>query len=105
MFLHTIIRQNYITVCGDNDDRCEQWAQEGECDNNPEYMLIECRQACKVCEPGPQPTPKPTSHATEPTSTGATEPTPTGSWFEPSTTEAPKPTPTPGKIHIFYTTT
>ena len=35
--------------CKDEDDRCPQWAAVGECDNNPEYMLGDCRVSCNNC--------------------------------------------------------
>ena len=38
---------------------CEKWASWGECEKNPRYMLVECRQSCKQCEPKPDPKPTP----------------------------------------------
>jgi prolyl 4-hydroxylase len=36
-------------VCKDNHKNCEFWAEEGECKQNPKYMLENCKKACKVC--------------------------------------------------------
>ena len=37
--------------CTDKHDReCRKWAQQGECDNNPNFMLHECRASCMVCQ-------------------------------------------------------
>lgn len=38
-----------IYPCSDKDNECEFWAGEGECVNNPEYMLRECTRSCGVC--------------------------------------------------------
>lgn len=35
--------------CIDSHTKCEQWAEEGECDNNPSYMSKNCRKSCKLC--------------------------------------------------------
>eukprot|EP00588_Corethron_pennatum_P016828 CAMPEP_0194310276 /NCGR_PEP_ID=MMETSP0171-20130528/7210_1 /TAXON_ID=218684 /ORGANISM="Corethron pennatum, Strain L29A3" /LENGTH=611 /DNA_ID=CAMNT_0039063817 /DNA_START=131 /DNA_END=1966 /DNA_ORIENTATION=+ len=35
--------------CIDTDERCQSWANEGECENNPDYMLNNCKKACKTC--------------------------------------------------------
>lgn len=43
-------------LCLDSDERCPQWAQQGECERNPKFMVGEggengaCRQSCKACE-------------------------------------------------------
>lgn len=45
------------TVCEDTDDRCEEWAGDGECRANPTFMVGSpsdpgsCRKACGVCKP------------------------------------------------------
>lgn len=35
--------------CQDDDDRCPGWANVGECDINPGYMLNYCRRSCLQC--------------------------------------------------------
>lgn len=35
--------------CKDDFDGCIQWAANGECDINPEYMLYNCKSSCKSC--------------------------------------------------------
>ena len=38
-------------ACIDEDERCEGWAKQGECKNNPQYMLVSCRKSCSSCIP------------------------------------------------------
>src|SRR5210317_543396 len=35
--------------CHNTHPECEDWANKGECKKNPQYMLLECRQACHSC--------------------------------------------------------
>jgi len=35
--------------CVDDDDRCPHWAEHGECQNNPGYMLVGCPKSCNQC--------------------------------------------------------
>lgn len=35
--------------CRDNHDRCNEWAERGECENNELYMLKNCKRSCGVC--------------------------------------------------------
>jgi len=35
--------------CQDDEPRCSGWADVGECDNNPNYMLRSCRRSCLQC--------------------------------------------------------
>jgi len=35
--------------CVDDDDRCPFWAEHGECQNNPGYMLVGCPKSCNKC--------------------------------------------------------
>jgi len=59
--------------CTDNNQYCEDWAANGECQTNPNYMLTNCRKSCGVCSgPGPQPTPAPPP----PTAAPSPQPTP-----------------------------
>ena len=39
------------TPCDDQHDQCATWAEGGECDANPGYMLRSCRSSCKSCAP------------------------------------------------------
>merc|ERR1712113_33506 len=41
-------------ICSDNNPSCEEWAANGECDNNPGFMLTECRESCEECELTPE---------------------------------------------------
>lgn len=34
------------TDCVDRNAMCRDWAETGECSNNPDYMLINCRMSC-----------------------------------------------------------
>merc|ERR1712079_606411 len=36
--------------CKDDNSRCEEWAGKGECEANPEYMLVNCKLSCKACD-------------------------------------------------------
>lgn len=36
--------------CRDEDELCAFWAQEGECQNNPGYMLTSCAKSCNTCK-------------------------------------------------------
>jgi hypothetical protein len=42
-------QRNRGVLCIDSDDRCPSWEQSGECRNNPQFMLVECRKACASC--------------------------------------------------------
>eukprot|EP00537_Pseudo-nitzschia_pungens_P017522 CAMPEP_0172408902 /NCGR_PEP_ID=MMETSP1061-20121228/76093_1 /TAXON_ID=37318 /ORGANISM="Pseudo-nitzschia pungens, Strain cf. pungens" /LENGTH=178 /DNA_ID=CAMNT_0013145045 /DNA_START=65 /DNA_END=601 /DNA_ORIENTATION=- len=35
--------------CTDEDSRCGEWAGNGECKSNPQYMLVQCRKSCSSC--------------------------------------------------------
>ena len=36
--------------CRDQDKRCHDWAEMGECLGNPDYMLIACKESCQGLE-------------------------------------------------------
>lgn len=36
--------------CLDAHETCEQWASEGECKNNPDFMRESCKNACQLCD-------------------------------------------------------
>ncbi|XP_070543322.1 uncharacterized protein [Ptychodera flava] len=40
--------------CVDENTRCAEWANRGECDINPDYMLVNCKKSCRVgdCDDG-----------------------------------------------------
>jgi len=38
-----------ISSCYDDHVTCPQWASSGECDKNPNYMLVSCRKSCNNC--------------------------------------------------------
>merc|ERR1719221_2424000 len=52
-------------ACSDENQMCEDWAANGECETNPGYMLENCRLSCGECSapttpaPPPPPTPAP----------------------------------------------
>ncbi|OEU13236.1 hypothetical protein FRACYDRAFT_155384, partial [Fragilariopsis cylindrus CCMP1102] len=35
--------------CVDENENCADWANKGECQNNQQYMLTDCRKSCKSC--------------------------------------------------------
>jgi len=41
-------------LCLDYNEKCDQWAKEGECESNPGWMRSNCMKACKVtsCDAG-----------------------------------------------------
>ena len=39
-------------ACVDDSPECAQWAANGECTNNPAYMLASCRKSCRQCVSG-----------------------------------------------------
>lgn len=36
--------------CKDRHANCAVWAEEGECDTNPSFMLTTCQAACARCD-------------------------------------------------------
>ncbi|XP_066297394.1 uncharacterized protein [Branchiostoma lanceolatum] len=40
----------HVTDCEDDNDYCAAWANIGECEANPNYMLYNCRLSCGVCQ-------------------------------------------------------
>lgn len=42
------------STCGNDFDDCKLWAQNGECNINPEFMLYSCPGACGACALTPQ---------------------------------------------------
>ncbi|KAH9259126.1 hypothetical protein BASA81_002746 [Batrachochytrium salamandrivorans] len=41
--------QDVTKSCVDNNDQCSVWASSGECEENPKYMLSNCRKSCGIC--------------------------------------------------------
>ena len=37
------------STCADNYQDCKDWAKNGECEINPEYMLYNCASSCSAC--------------------------------------------------------
>eukprot|EP01026_Neomeris_dumetosa_P046542 TRINITY_DN39642_c1_g1_i4.p1 TRINITY_DN39642_c1_g1~~TRINITY_DN39642_c1_g1_i4.p1 ORF type:complete len:400 (-),score=44.28 TRINITY_DN39642_c1_g1_i4:273-1445(-) len=37
--------------CIDTHDKCEQWAKQNQCSDNPGYMIMYCKVSCNVCRP------------------------------------------------------
>ena len=35
--------------CTDLYRECKQWAGQGECAYNPDFMLMQCQRSCMVC--------------------------------------------------------
>jgi hypothetical protein len=35
--------------CQDEYEECEIWVNNGECKNNPSFMLLHCSKACHMC--------------------------------------------------------
>jgi len=40
----------YNELCKNEHKRCDEWANIGECDKNPNYMLKKCQRSCHQCE-------------------------------------------------------
>ena len=36
--------------CQDNSKWCGYWAKNGECENHPNYMRVNCRKSCRQCD-------------------------------------------------------
>lgn len=37
-------------VLADHDENCEEWAEQGECEANPDYMLSYCEKSCAAIQ-------------------------------------------------------
>ncbi|XP_064632990.1 uncharacterized protein LOC135491202 [Lineus longissimus] len=49
--------------CKDSHNSCDNWAKIGECQKNPNWMLVNCQKSCNSCTTGPKATtvrPRPT---------------------------------------------
>lgn len=38
------------TTCENGFSKCPDWAKNGECEINPEFMLYNCAKSCKACK-------------------------------------------------------
>jgi prolyl 4-hydroxylase len=38
-----------VIVCEDSNLECKNWKEHGDCENNPDYMLTNCKASCGVC--------------------------------------------------------
>jgi len=48
--LYKWLKGEYIeSLCDDRDLQCGGWAEAGECDKNPNYMLKNCKKSCTKC--------------------------------------------------------
>ena len=36
-------------VCEDKNEKCQEWANSGQCKKNPKLMNVECRRSCELC--------------------------------------------------------
>lgn len=48
------LEQNFLVENGEcknnhDDTECDLWAYARECDNNPDFMLAECKKSCNIC--------------------------------------------------------
>jgi ShK domain-like len=43
---------NFFTACSDSAEKCSEWAEQQECQRNPNYMLVNCRKSCGTCVSG-----------------------------------------------------
>jgi hypothetical protein len=60
--------------CNDEEADCSKWAEVGECQKNPTFMLKSCKKSCNGCGTAEPPTdkpepPKPTTPKPKPTTT------------------------------------
>ena len=50
MMVSTILLLSLYLIANtvaDNHENCQYWAEEGECDKNPTYMLENCKESCR----------------------------------------------------------
>ncbi len=40
---------DFTPGCVDLKDKCRKWADSGECQSNPEFMLFSCPMSCNTC--------------------------------------------------------
>ena len=52
--LHSVLTSSASSAsskagCADDSEHCAYWSSTGECDNNPEYMHLNCKASCNTC--------------------------------------------------------
>lgn len=50
-YYNLIVQPKLGLGCADYDESCSDWADTGECTNNPEYMMDNCPFSCDICIP------------------------------------------------------
>jgi hypothetical protein len=50
-FLLLTARQSASVPAADKDERCEGWAEQGECEQNADFMMISCATSCAAASP------------------------------------------------------
>ena len=43
-------KKKTASKCQDQHEKCEMWADLGECDANPPYMHVYCKRSCELCD-------------------------------------------------------
>lgn len=46
---YVINGQDLLAHCQDGHERCVEWAEKGECESNPLWMIQNCRRSCRQC--------------------------------------------------------
>ena len=46
------MEDSWDLACSDSNVGCPGWAKQGECRNNPRYMLLHCAKSCESCVNG-----------------------------------------------------
>jgi len=44
------INIQYEEQCEDKHEMCSEWSLVGECDSNPNFMLEQCKESCRICQ-------------------------------------------------------
>ena len=42
-----VVATTEASVAADANPKCQEWAEQGECENNPDYMLVSCATSCQ----------------------------------------------------------
>ena len=50
-YFHELVQPMMYFECTDDDENCSGWADVGECEINPDYMMDHCRLSCDICIP------------------------------------------------------
>jgi len=43
--------ERHRPLCNDARAECKRWAEQGECNRNPGFMHVSCKESCGVCTP------------------------------------------------------